>query len=176
LWFRTLWWLELTLAGATCSWYRFIPQALTFVPRCNVRGSRLRSVGFLLILLVTALSCGSGRHLQSVTLQPSVATAQNSQQQFKATGTFNRPPSPVTLTSKDVTWCVGELTNAPNASPNACVGNIAPFASVDQNGLARCSPAFHGTGYILAGAGEISMNPDTGSQFKVFGYATLTCP
>ena len=140
-------------------------------------GFRLGSVGLLLIFSLMALSCGGGRHLQSVTLQPAVATAQNGQQQFTATGKFSRPPSPVTLTSKDVIWCVGELTNAPNASPNACVGNIALFATVDQNGLATCSPTFHRTGYILAGAGQVSsMNPDTGSQFKVFGYATLTCP
>ena len=139
-------------------------------------GSSLRWVGFLLILTLMALSCAGGRHLQSVTLQPTVVTAQNGQQQFTATGKFSRPPSPVTLTSKDVMWCAGELTNAPKATPNACVGNIASFATVDQNGLATCSPSLHGTGYILAGAGQISMNPDAGTQFKVFGYATLTCP
>lgn len=140
-------------------------------------GLGLRSVGLLLILSPIVLSCGSGRHLQTVTLQPAVATAQNGQQQFTAIGTFSQAPSPATLTSKDVMWCVGELTSAPNASPNACVGLVIPFASVDQNGLATCSPTLHGTGYILAGTGQMSsMMPDTGSQFKVFGYATLTCP
>jgi hypothetical protein len=136
-----------------------------------------RSVGPLLILLLATVSCGSGRHLQSVTLQPSVATAQNGQFQFTATGTFSAPPSPATLTSKDVTWCTGELTSAPSASPNSCIGFVIPFATVDQNGLATCNPTLHGTGYILAGAHPIaSMIPDEGSQFKVSGYATLTCP
>ena len=136
-----------------------------------------RSIGPLLLLSLAALSCGSSRHLQSVTVQPATATAQNGQFQFAATGMFSAPPSPVTLTSKDITWCSGESTSAPNASPNTCVGNIAPFASVDQNGLAQCGPASHGAGYILAGAQSISsMNPDGGSQFKVSGYATLTCP
>jgi hypothetical protein len=96
--------------------------------------------------------------------------------QFMATGQFSQPPSPVTLTSKDVTWCAGEVTNATNASPNSCVGNVAPFATVDPNGLVTCNAAFHQTGYILAGTGQTTMNPDGGSQFKVFGYATLTCP
>ena len=138
---------------------------------------RFHSIGALSLLSIAALSCGGGRHLESVTLQPSVATAQNGQAQFTATGKFSQPPSPVTLTSKDVTWCTGELTSAPNASPNSCVGNVAPFATVDQNGLASCGPATHGSGYILAGAQQtMSMNPDAGSQFKVFGYATLTCP
>jgi len=142
-----------------------------------VSGYRLYSVGLLLILSLMALSCGGGRHLQSVTLQPSVATAQNGQAQFTATGKFSQPPSPITLNSKDVTWCTGELASAPNASPNSCIGNAIPFATVDQNGLATCSPTLHGTGYILAGAGQMSsMNPDAGYQFKVFGYATLTCP
>jgi hypothetical protein len=130
-----------------------------------------------LVLSLLLLSCGSGRHLQSVTLQPAVATAQNGQAQFTATGTFSKPPSPITLTSKDVAWCVGELTSAPNASPNACVGNINAFAAVDGNGLATCSSTLHGTGYILAGTESAMItNPDGGSQFKVSGYATLTCP
>ena len=138
---------------------------------------RSHLVGALLLLTWAAASCGSGRHLETITLQPAVATAQNGQAQFTATGQFSAPPSPVTLTSKDVTWCTGELANAPNGSPNSCIGNVAPFATVDQNGLATCGPASHGTGYILAGAQQImSMNPDGGSQFKISGYATLTCP
>jgi hypothetical protein len=137
---------------------------------------RSRSAGPLLVLSLAALSCGGSRHLESVTLQPNVATAQNGQMQFMATGQFSQPPSPATLTSKDVTWCTGEVTNAPNASPNSCVGNVAPFATIDQNGLATCNATFHQTGYILAGTGQTTINPDAGSQFKVFGYATLTCP
>ena len=138
---------------------------------------RSHLVGALLLLSWAAASCGSGRHLQTITLQPSVVTAQNGHAQFTATGQFSAPPSPLTLTSKDVTWCTGEVANAPNASPNSCIGNVAPFATVDQNGLATCGTASHGTGYILAGAQQImSMNPDGGSQFKISGYATLTCP
>ena len=140
-------------------------------------GFRPRSAGALLVFSMAALSCGGGRQLESVTLQPSVATAQNRQFQFTAAGTFSEPPSPASLTSKDVTWCTGAVTSSMSASPNSCVGFIIPFARVDQNGLATCNPQLHGTGYILAGAHPIASKiPDEGSQFKVSGYATLTCP
>jgi hypothetical protein len=142
-----------------------------------VTGLLPRSVGALLLLFIAALSCGGGRHLKTVTLQPSVATAQNGQFQFTAAGTFNEPPSPASLTSKDVTWCTGAETSAPSANPNSCIGFVIPFATVDQNGLATCNPHVHGAGYILAGAHPIASKiPDEGSQFKVSGYATLTCP
>src|SRR5580765_3876919 len=163
--------VELTEPRATCRVYGFIPPASNFVRRCTVTGLRSRSVGPLLLLSLAALSCGSSRQLQSVKINPATASGQA---QFAAMGTFSKPPSPVTLTGKDVKWCVGELTSAPNATPNTCIGNVAPFATVDQNGSAQCSPTSHGTtGYILAGADEVfSMNPDGGSQFKVSGAAT----
>lgn len=136
-----------------------------------------RFIGLPLLLVLLTLGCGSGRHLQGVTVHPSVATAQNGQAQFSAIGTFSEPPSPLTLTSTDVTWCTGELTSAPNASPQTCIGNVAPFATVDQNGSATCNPALpHGTGYILAGTDQMTLNPDGGSQFRISGYARLTCP
>jgi len=147
------------------------------VRRCIVPGFRPRSVGALFLFSMAALGCGGGRHLESVTLQPSIATAQSGQFQFTATGTFSAPPSPASLTSRDVSWCVGEVSSAPGASPNSCVGFVIPFATVDQNGLATCNPNLHATGYILAGAHPIASTiPDEGSQFKVSGYATLTCP
>jgi len=105
-----------------------------------VTAFRLRCVGPLLILSLAAWSCGGGRHLQSVTLQPSVATAQNGKAQFSATGNFSAPPSPVTLTSKDVTWCAGGLVSPSNASPSGCAGFVIPFATVDQNGLGDMQP------------------------------------
>jgi hypothetical protein len=57
------------------------------------------------------------------------------------------------------------------------VGNINPGAVVDQNGVAQCHTGFVGTATILAGNGAVgTMNPDGGSQLKVFGSAKLTCP
>jgi len=117
--------------------------------------------------------CGSSRQLQSVTLTPASAEAQSfpgGQVPFAASGTFSKSPSPVQLTSKDVQWCVGTSTGA-------CMGNINPGASVDQNGLAQCNPGFVGTANILAGnVASMPMNPDGGSQLKTFGAAKLTCP
>jgi hypothetical protein len=128
----------------------------------------------VLPLLALGLGCGSSRQLQSVTLNPASADARNfpnGQVSFKATGTFSKPPSPVQLTSKDVIWCAG-------SNSGACVGNINPGITVDQNGLAQCAPGYTGTATVLAGAGSFSsmMNPDGGSQLDVFGAARLTCP
>jgi hypothetical protein len=128
-----------------------------------------------LVLFATLLisGCGSSRQLQSVTLSPTSADAQSfpgGQVPFAASGTFSKPPSPSNLTSKDVQWCVG-------SSMGACVGNINPGATVDQNGVAQCNVGFVGTATILAGnVLSTSMNPDGGSQLKVFGSAKLTCP
>jgi hypothetical protein len=128
-----------------------------------------------LVLFATFVmsGCGSSRQLQSVTLAPASADAQSfrgGQVQFAASGTFSEPPSPVQLTSKDVQWCVGTSTGA-------CVGNINPGASVDQNGLAQCNTGFVGTVNILAGnVATMPMNPDTGARLKTFGAAKLTCP
>jgi len=142
-----------------------------------VTGFRPRSVGALLLLSMAAFGCGGGRHLESITLEPQMATALSGQFQFTAIGRFSEPPSPASLTGKDVSWCVGELTSVPGANPNACVGFVIAFATVDQNGLATCNPNVHGTGYILAGAHPMASTiPDEGSQFKVSGYATLACP
>jgi len=131
------------------------------------------STGPLVLFAALVMSgCGSSRQLQSVTLSPASADAQSfpgGQVPFGATGTFSKPPSPSNLTSKDVQWCVGTSTGA-------CVGNINPGASVDQTGLAQCNSGFVGTATILAGNGGVTMNPDGGSQLKVFGSAKLTCP
>ena len=135
-------------------------------------GSRLL---FLLLPLVALeiVGCGSSRQLQSVTLNPAIADARNfpnGQVSFTATGAFSKPPSPVQLTSTDVTWCAGSTSGM-------CVGNINPGVTVDRNGLAQCVPGFTGTATILAGAGSSPMtNPDFGSQLKIFGAAQLTCP
>ncbi len=132
----------------------------------------------LLVLLFPLIAfgimgCGSSRQSQSVALTPALADAKdfsNGQVSFTATGTFSKPPSPAQLSSKDVMWCAG-------SSDGVCVGNAIPGATVDQNGLAQCSPNFTGTATILAGTASSSMgNPDAGTQLKVFGSAQLRCP
>ena len=133
-------------------------------------GFRSLSVGALFLLALAALSCGSSRQLQSVNIQPAQATGNGSQVQFSATGTFSKPPSPQSLTGKDVTWCA-------SLSKGGCPGNVNPGAIVTQTGTAQCVQGFSGTTYIMAGTlGSASMVPDGGAPFKVYGSATLTCP
>ena len=104
---------------------------------------------FVVLPLITfgIVGCASSRQLQSVTLSPASADAQNfpnGQVSFTATGAFTKAPSPVQLTSKDVMWCAG-------SSGGMCVGNINPGVTVDQNGLAQCLPGFAGTATISRG-------------------------
>ena len=58
-----------------------------------------------------------------------------------------------------------------------CNGYVAPYATVDQNGVAQCSATYVGTATIVAGtrSGKV-VNPDSGPQLAIFGSATLTCP
>ena len=131
---------------------------------------------FLFVLSLITLGCGNARTLQSVSVMPAVANAQNfpnGQVSFTATGTFSKPPSPQKLTSQDVTWCVG-------TSSGTCPGNINVGATVDQNGVASCLAVLPGslpkTWLVMAGKAMPSMNPDGGSQMTVYGSAQLTCP
>lgn len=118
------------------------------------------------------MGCGRGRHLQSVTLSPASADAQdfaNGQVSFTATGVFSKPPLSLQLTNKDVTWCAG-------SDGGACVGQINPGVAVDENGVAQCVPGFTGTATILAGTPSQAAKPDRAMQLKIFGAAQLTCP
>ena len=128
---------------------------------------------FVLAAALAASSCGDGRQLQSVTLVPASADAKdypNGQIPMTATGNFNKPPSPVLLTSNDIVWCVGTSTGT-------CNGNIASSVTVDVNGVAQCSLGQTGTATVLAGKpSSTAVTPDGPSQLKVFGSAQVTCP
>jgi len=135
--------------------------------RCSLRPLFL----FLLPLPLFSVGCGSSRDLQSVTILPAAANAQNfpnGKVAFTATGVFSKPPSPETLTNMDVSWCVG--------SQGTCAGNINPGVTVDGNGVASCLGNFTGTRTILAGKAKSVGMPDQGGQLSIFGSAQLTCP
>ena len=138
------------------------------MPRINVWFCRL-----LVFAPLILSACGNGRQLRSVALSPAAADAHSfpgGQVSFVATGTFSNSPSPVTLTSKDVSWCIG-------GSDGTCAGNINTGATVDQTGVAQCNAGFVGTAIVLAGKpSSMMVMPDTGSPLKVFGSAKLTCP
>ncbi len=130
--------------------------------------SRIAFVGAVAMLVIIGLGCGS--HLNSVSLSPAVADAQNfpnGQVQFSATGTYGSSSKPVPVTN--LSWCVG-TTNG------SCYGNIASVASVTGSGVAQCLPGAAGTATILAGSGGHAGMPDQGSTLSVFGTAQLTCP
>jgi hypothetical protein len=136
------------------------------------RVTPLFSCSLVVLATLAASGCGS-RQLQSIALTPASADAKdypNGQIPLTATGTYSQPPSPVQLTSNEVVWCAGD-------TGGECVGNIVPPVTVDQNGLAQCGPTFVGTATVLAGTQSSAMvNPDGGSQLKVFGSAQVTCP
>lgn len=128
---------------------------------------------------VVLAGCGSSHQLKSVAVTPATAGAKNSADgkvEFTAAGTFSSPPSPQMLTTPQVMWCYGGVANAANPVAGTCAGNIAQFATVDQNGVAQCAPGFQGTVAILAGTQPSMGNPDGGTQLKVYGSAELTCP
>ena len=130
--------------------------------------SRIAFVGAVAMLVMIGLGCGS--HLNSVSLSPAVADAQNfpnGQVQFSATGTYGSSSKPVPATN--LTWCIG-TTNG------SCNGNIVSVASVTGSGVAQCLPGAAGTATILAGSGGHAGMPDGGSTLAVFGTAQLTCP
>jgi hypothetical protein len=141
-----------------------------------MRNSGLPFLFFLsLISVAIALACGvsTPRMLESVSLSPTTADAQNfpnGEVPFVATGYYTRPPS--TVTPETATW-------------GACSQNGATSAvSVSTTGVARCTagasgiymvwagvpnPAFTGTCPAFLTACGLSCN-------TVVGTATLTCP
>jgi hypothetical protein len=133
---------------------------------------RFRSSGPLVLLVVLMIcGCGSGRQLQSVKLSPTSADARNfpnGQVPFAATGTFSGSPSPTSLTSQNIEWCIGSAMGACSAS------GPSVFPAVDQNGVAQCGPTFVGTVTVLAGTGARGVTD--APVFATFGAAQLTCP
>ena len=126
----------------------------------------------LLLAAAITLACGSSnRQLQSVTVTPATATAQNGEFQFTATGFYNSSPTKVTpLTA---TW-------------GACFQQ-APTNNVSLSaaGLAQCAAGASGTYTVWA----FDTNPARpgyatctaitacgGGCGRVTGSAQLTCP
>ena len=138
--------------------------------------SRVCASTTLILLAAGIAACGgsvmnNGRMLQSLTVTPASADAQNfpgGKVQFSATGTFNM--APVTVDSQAVLWSIGN----PFASPSPTM----PQASVSTTGLAQCN-GFVGTTLVEATAPtepEIPLQGMTPSTPAVSASATLVCP
>jgi|SRR5579859_1877394 len=132
---------------------------------------------FLLLILVAAitLACGSAsssnRLLQSVTVSPTTADAQdfpNGQVQFTATGFYTAKPSPVTPLS--TSW-------------GACFqGATTTGVLIDSNtGVAHCAAGAVGTYTVFtenfaAASGGCGATTACGDGCFITGTAQLTCP
>jgi hypothetical protein len=116
--------------------------------------------------LLSTLSCGVSlpRHLVSVSVTPATASAHNSpngQVQFSAVGTFDRAPSPTTLSP--ATWIISPTPNPSDA------------ASINENGVAQCKAGFVGT--VTVEGGQAQCGPTSTDACKlIHGSAQLTCP
>jgi hypothetical protein len=116
---------------------------------------KLRTPFLALPLVVLTAGCGNSapRVLQSVTASPATADAKNfpnGQVHFVPTGTYNKPPT--TVTPLPVTaW---------SANPNT-------IATVDQNGIAACSPGQIGT---------VKISVAVAGDGPLMDVAQLTCP
>jgi hypothetical protein len=111
--------------------------------------------------------CGtsSNRVLESMAVTPAVADAATSagKVQFKATGSFSKPPSP------DVVTFVAPYSGSWGVSNPA-------IATISASGLAQCVPGASGTVDVVA---EASANAASGSAMTSIGRratAKLTCP
>lgn len=133
--------------------------------------TRSASLAILAVLGVAqTLGCGamyssSNRVLQSVTVTPANADAQNfmGQVQFTANGTFSQPPSPAPVSFQ------------PPYTGNWSSSNLN-IATISQSGMAQCVAGAAGKVTIIA---EVSSNSATGMgqmSTAVSGKATLTCP
>jgi hypothetical protein len=128
----------------------------------------------LVLAAVLTLSCGTSttRSIQSVTISPASANAQNypdGQVPFSATGYYNTMPSPVT--PQTATW-------------GACYQNAATTAvSVNSSGVAQCASGASGTytvwAYVIQqgqGACPQYLTACGGGGCQVTATAQLTCP
>jgi hypothetical protein len=132
------------------------------------------SILFLLFTVSITLSCGSGRQIQSITVAPASADAQDypdGQVPFVATGHYNS--SPTTVTSLPADWGAIE----PGVPAGAAV-------TVNSNGTAQCAAGTSGTFLIGAWVNLPAENPPmclpnpfgSSSCAFVLGTAKLTCP
>ena len=136
---------------------------------------RIFAAIFLAGVALQALGCGSGsmmnsnRVLQSMTISPAMADAQNfanGRVQFTATGVFNKPPSPQQVTFQPP-FSGGWSLTATGAQP---------VATMSATGLAQCVPGAVGTETVVASASANAAMGTGATGVMVQASTTLTCP
>lgn len=120
-----------------------------------------------MVLGLAVNGCGtdSNRVLQSMNITPAVANAASSPDgkvQFKASGTFSKPPSP------DVVTFVAPYSGSWTVSDSRVV-------TISQSGLAQCVAGASGTVDVKAVASANSTTAPR-TSIAVTAMAKLTCP
>jgi len=136
---------------------------------------RILGAIFLVAVALQTLGCGSSmsnsnRVLQSMTISPASADAQNfanGRVQFMATGTFNKAPSPQQVTFQP--------PYAGGWSLMANGGASLP-ATISPTGLAECVPGASGAVTVQALASANAAMGTGATGVAVRSTATLTCP
>jgi len=135
------------------------------------------------LLSLTVVACSSGmmtmmntREMQSITVTPTSATAQNSpggQVQFTATGHFNMDPM---TAMPQVLWTIGSPFSTMPMSSSAMPTPAG--VTINANGMAQCN-GFVGTVTIQATAPmdpNMALSQMTAMTSNVAGMAQLMCP
>jgi hypothetical protein len=136
---------------------------------------RIFAAIFLAAVALQALGCGSGsmmnsnRVLQSMTISPAAADAQNfanGRVQFTATGTFNKPPSPQQVTFQP-----------PYTGGWSVMGSgMQQVATIDATGRAQCVPGAVGKATVVATATANAAMGTGATGVAIQASTTLTCP
>lgn len=139
-------------------------------------------IAFLGFAAWIALACGSSPKLQSITVSPASADAQNypnGEVPFVATGHYNS--SPTTVTPLQANWGAALFQNE-----NGTMVPTNEAVSVDTNGVAQCGANASGT-YSIAASVQLPYSgpalpcpppaySNEASCPSVVGTAQLTCP
>jgi hypothetical protein len=141
--------------------------------------SSLKSLAAVLLLgslAVLTIACGSSaspRYLRSMVVSPNTADANDypgGLVQFTATGTYNRPPSVVQMTStvdQSFSFWVYDTSIATVVSTSASTGVVT----------LQCLPGTSGTATVIAEAANLTPAPiGVGALAPIQGRAKLTCP
>ena len=162
----------MTSSGADVRWRSgTFPETRGWMSRQKlVLLSTLIPAGTLFVILITG--CGTAnrnRVLESITVAPATADAQNfpnGQVQFTATGSFSQPPSPAPVTfvaPYSGSWLISDPS----------------IATISRSGVVQCRTGTSGVVTItaLASANSCPPNPSMGCMsIAVSGLAKLSCP
>ena len=155
----------------------FMPHPLRGLRHRRFSMSNCKALATVLVvfaIVFATVSCGSmssssNRVLQSMSVSPTAADAQNSangQVQFTATGIFSKPPSPGLVTF------ISPYSGSWSADPS-----IATLVGT-ANGTAtfQCVAGASGTTTVKAIASTNAAQGTGATSTAVSGTATLTCP